>query len=235
METVIEAPVIEVRGLTTRFGAQLVHDGVDLTVQRGEIMGLVGGSGSGKSVLLHSIIGLRKPNAGQVKVLGQDVRSLSESELRHLDRHWGVLFQDGALFSSLTVAQNIEVPMREHVDMHSAAANYWTSELINAPDRPKVYVSDYILDEAATRIREKVDHKKAVVALDLLRELIASGAITMARIEGVLAATLRNGIDTQIFAFGSARRFPVAAGIARHVDRGQSGVGDARLPSEVSR
>ncbi len=109
--------VIEVKGLRTQFGAQVVHDGVDLTVQRGEIMGLVGGSGSGKSVLLHSIIGLRRPNAGQVKVLGQDVRSLSESELRHLDRHWGVLFQDGALFSSLTVAQNIEVPMREHIVM----------------------------------------------------------------------------------------------------------------------
>ncbi len=109
--------VIEVKGLRTQFGAQLVHDGVDLTVQRGEIMGLVGGSGSGKSVLLHSIIGLRRPNAGQVKVLGQDVRSLSESELRQLDRHWGVLFQDGALFSSLTVAQNIEVPMREHIKM----------------------------------------------------------------------------------------------------------------------
>lgn len=109
--------VIEVKGLRTQFGAQVVHDGVDLTVQRGEIMGLVGGSGSGKSVLLHSIIGLRRPNAGQVKVLGQDVRSLSESELRQLDRHWGVLFQDGALFSSLTVAQNIEVPMREHIVM----------------------------------------------------------------------------------------------------------------------
>lgn len=117
METVIEAPVIEVKGLKTQFGAQVVHDGLDLTVQRGEIMGLVGGSGSGKSVLLHSIIGLRRPNAGQVKVLGQDVRSLSESELRQLDRHWGVLFQDGALFSSLTVAQNIEVPMREHIKM----------------------------------------------------------------------------------------------------------------------
>lgn len=107
-------PVIEVKGLRTQFGEQVVHDNLDLAIERGEIMGIVGGSGSGKTVLLHAIIGLLRPRAGTVKILGRDIRSLSEAEWRDLERHWGVLFQDGALFSSLTVEQNIEVPMREH-------------------------------------------------------------------------------------------------------------------------
>ena len=109
--------IIEVRGLRTQFGEQIVHDKLDLSIERGEIMGIVGGSGAGKSVLLHSIIGLLRPKAGTIRVLGRDIRSLSESEWLALEQRWGVLFQDGALFSSLTVAQNIEVPMREHVSM----------------------------------------------------------------------------------------------------------------------
>ncbi len=112
--------IIEVKGLRTQFGAQVVHDNLDLTIQRGEIMGIVGGSGSGKTVLLHAIIGLLRPTAGTIRILGRDIRSLSESEWRDLEEHWGVLFQDGALFSSLTVAQNIEVPMREHTAMPPA-------------------------------------------------------------------------------------------------------------------
>jgi phospholipid/cholesterol/gamma-HCH transport system ATP-binding protein len=109
--------VIRVRGLVTRFGAQTVHDGLDLDVRRGEVLGVVGGSGSGKSVLLRSVIGLKRPEAGSVDVLGYDVWHLSEAEARTLEQRWGVLFQDGALFSSLTVAQNIEVPLREHLRM----------------------------------------------------------------------------------------------------------------------
>ena len=108
-------PVIEVKGLHTQFGDQVVHHDLNLTVQKGEIMGIVGGSGSGKSVLLHTMIGLNRPRTGTVKVLGRDVWTLSEDDLRELDRHWGVLFQDGALFSSLSVRQNIEVPMRKHM------------------------------------------------------------------------------------------------------------------------
>jgi len=109
--------VIRVRGLVTRFGEQTVHDGLDLDVRRGEVMGVVGGSGSGKSVLLRSVIGLNRPEAGSIGVLGHDVWHLSEEEARGLEQRWGVLFQDGALFSSLTVAQNIEVPLREHLSM----------------------------------------------------------------------------------------------------------------------
>jgi phospholipid/cholesterol/gamma-HCH transport system ATP-binding protein len=109
--------VIRVRGLVTRFGAQTVHDGLDLDVRRGEVMGVVGGSGTGKSVLLRTVIGLRRPDDGNIDVLGYNVPRLSEAEARALEQRWGVLFQDGALFSSLTVAQNIEVPLREHTPM----------------------------------------------------------------------------------------------------------------------
>ena len=109
--------VIRVRGLVTRFGSETIHDGLDLDVRRGEVVGVVGGSGAGKSVLLRSLIGLQRPAAGNVEVLGRDVRSLGEAEAQALDRRWGVLFQDGALFSSLTVLQNIEVPLREHCPM----------------------------------------------------------------------------------------------------------------------
>ena len=109
--------VIRVRGLVTRFGAQTIHDGIDLAVRRGEVLGIVGGSGTGKSVLLRTIIGLQRPAAGSVEVLGHDVLRSNDTERRELDQHFGVLFQDGALFSSLTVAQNIEVPLREHCPM----------------------------------------------------------------------------------------------------------------------
>src|SRR5204863_7471279 len=101
----------------TRFGAQTIHDGIDLAVRRGEVLGIVGGSGTGKSVLLRTIIGLQRPAAGSVEVLGGDILPIDDEERRQLEQRWGVLFQDGALFSSLTVAQNIEVPLREHLGM----------------------------------------------------------------------------------------------------------------------
>ena len=106
--------VIRVRGLVTRFGEQVVHSDLDLDVYRGEVLGIVGGSGTGKSVLLRAILGLMKPTAGTIEVLGQEVRALDSEARRLLERRWGVLFQDGALFSSLDVTQNIEAPLREH-------------------------------------------------------------------------------------------------------------------------
>lgn len=107
-------PIIQVRGLRNQFGEQVVHDGLDLDVRPGEILGVVGGSGSGKSVLLRSIIGLREPDAGEVRVLGVDGRSREDEDRRHIERNTGVLFQDGALFSSLTVGENVQVPLKEH-------------------------------------------------------------------------------------------------------------------------
>ncbi len=114
------SPVIEVRGLRTQFGSQVIHDGLDFQVAPGEIMGVVGGSGTGKSVLLRTIIGLNRPAAGEIVVLGRDTGGLKPAERRAMQRRWGVLFQDGALFSSLTVEQNIEVPLREHTRLGAA-------------------------------------------------------------------------------------------------------------------
>jgi phospholipid/cholesterol/gamma-HCH transport system ATP-binding protein len=111
------AAVIEVSGLVNQFGRQQVHRGLDMEVQAGEVFGVVGGSGSGKSVLLRTIIGLQRPKSGTVKLLGRDIRLLSALELRQLKASYGVSFQQGALYSSLTVLRNIQLPMIEHLDL----------------------------------------------------------------------------------------------------------------------
>ncbi|MBY0283950.1 MAG: ABC transporter ATP-binding protein [Sphingomonas sp.] len=105
--------VIRVRGLSTSFGEQTVHENLDLDVRRGEILGVVGGSGTGKSVLMRSIIGLQTPNEGEVSVFGESTIDREETESEEIRRRWGVLFQGGALFSTLTVAENVQVPLRE--------------------------------------------------------------------------------------------------------------------------
>lgn len=110
-------PVIMVRGLRTQFGDHVVHDGLDLDVNRGEVLGVVGGSGSGKSVLLRAIVGLIRPTAGDVSVFGTDMLTASDAARQKIEQRWGVMFQDGALFSSLTVCENVEVPMREQTDL----------------------------------------------------------------------------------------------------------------------
>ena len=114
-------PIIEVQGLVNRFGAQVVHDGLDMTVVDGEVFGIVGGSGSGKSVLLRTILGLLRPQAGTVKLYGRDITKLTEDELREVKSRYGVTFQAGALFTSLTVLQNVQLPMLEHLQMSPVA------------------------------------------------------------------------------------------------------------------
>jgi len=109
--------VIEAHGIRNQFGPNVVHDGLDLDVKRGEVMGLVGGSGTGKSVLLNSIVGLRKPQSGNVRVLSLNPYDRSAVRRRALQKRWGVLFQDGALFSGLSVSENIEVPLRENTSL----------------------------------------------------------------------------------------------------------------------
>lgn len=107
--------VIRARGLTVGFGDKLILEDLDLDVRRGEILGVVGGSGTGKSVLLRTIIGLNRRRAGTVEVFGRDLGTASVAERSAIGQRWGVLFQQGALFSSLTVAQNVGVPIREHL------------------------------------------------------------------------------------------------------------------------
>ncbi|KQX25352.1 MULTISPECIES: ABC transporter ATP-binding protein [unclassified Sphingomonas] len=106
--------IIHVAGLRNAFGDQVVHDGLDLDVRRGEIIGVVGGSGTGKSVLMRSIIGLQPPQAGEVEVFGESMIGREEYEAKQVRSRWGVLFQGGALFSTLTVAENVQVPIREY-------------------------------------------------------------------------------------------------------------------------
>jgi phospholipid/cholesterol/gamma-HCH transport system ATP-binding protein len=107
-------PIIQVRGLKNMFGEQVVHEDLDLDVLRGEIIGVVGGSGTGKSVLMRSIIGLQTPVAGDVTVFGEPMIGRDEEEAKHVRRRWGILFQGAALFSTLTVAENVQVPIREY-------------------------------------------------------------------------------------------------------------------------
>ena len=107
-------PILSARGIVNRFGTQVVHDGIDLDIHAGEIIGIAGASGSGKSVLLQTLTGLRHPNAGSVDINGKTIDAIGPAERASLI---GVLFQQGALFSSLSVAQNIMLPLREHTDL----------------------------------------------------------------------------------------------------------------------
>jgi phospholipid/cholesterol/gamma-HCH transport system ATP-binding protein len=115
------APIISIRGVVNRFGAQVVHDGVDLDVYPGEVLGIVGGSGSGKSVLLRTMLGLQRPKAGAVSMEGKDITAMSDKELLDVKRRYGVTFQHGALFTALTVAENVQLPMREHLRLSETA------------------------------------------------------------------------------------------------------------------
>jgi phospholipid/cholesterol/gamma-HCH transport system ATP-binding protein len=110
-------PVISVRGIVNRFGHQVVHDGLDMDVMPGEVFGIVGGSGTGKSVLLRTMLGLQRPAAGAVTIEGRDITTASPRELLEIKRRYGVTFQQGALFSSLTVAQNVELPIAEYYEV----------------------------------------------------------------------------------------------------------------------
>jgi phospholipid/cholesterol/gamma-HCH transport system ATP-binding protein len=109
--------VVSVRGLVNRFGPQTVHDGLNVDIRQGEVFGIIGGSGSGKSVLLRSILGLQRPKAGVVEIEGRDITRMSSAELRAVKRSYGVTFQHGALFTSLTVSQNIELPIAEYFNL----------------------------------------------------------------------------------------------------------------------
>jgi phospholipid/cholesterol/gamma-HCH transport system ATP-binding protein len=112
--------VISVRDIVNRFGAQTVHDGVSFDVRAGEVFGIVGGSGSGKSVLLKTMLGLRQPDAGAVELEGRDITRLSDRELRDVKRRYGVTFQHGALFTSLTVRENVILPIVEALQLEEA-------------------------------------------------------------------------------------------------------------------
>lgn len=114
--------LVQVRGLSTRFGSQRVHESLDLDLYRGEVLGVVGGSGTGKTALLHSLVGLQRPSAGEIRLLGEDLYALPDRRRAELERRSGVLFQGGALFSSLTVIENIALLLIEHAGLSRADA-----------------------------------------------------------------------------------------------------------------
>jgi phospholipid/cholesterol/gamma-HCH transport system ATP-binding protein len=110
-------PILEVIGLVNRFGSQVVHDGLNMDVREDEVFGIVGGSGTGKSVLLRSILGLQRPQAGIIRIDGRDITKMTAAQLYEVKARYGVTFQQGALYSALTVTQNVQFPMIEHVDI----------------------------------------------------------------------------------------------------------------------
>jgi len=116
-EVTAEAPLIEVNHVTTRFGRSVVHDDVSLTINRGEIFAIAGGNGCGKSTLLREIIGLLTPSGGSIRLFGIESRELEQFDGRTIHRRFGVMFQHGALFSSLTLEENVAVPLREHTNL----------------------------------------------------------------------------------------------------------------------
>jgi len=138
-----DTPIVSVRNIVNRFGEQLVHDGVSLEVHRGEVMGIVGGSGSGKSVLLRTILGLQKPVSGQVLIEGDDLTTMSERQLLNVKRRYGVSFQNGALFSSLTVAENIQLPLREYLKLSQASLDELTALRLTMVGLPLSAASKY--------------------------------------------------------------------------------------------
>jgi phospholipid/cholesterol/gamma-HCH transport system ATP-binding protein len=154
--------VIHVRGLEVGFGDRVILRGLNLDVYRGEILGFVGGSGQGKSVLTRTVLGLIPKRAGTIEVFGEDLDELSPQSRRQIERRWGVLFQQGALFSSLTVKQNVQVPMREYLDL-----------------------SDRLLDELAMLKVEMVGLKPD--AADKLPSELSGGMIKRAALARALA------------------------------------------------
>jgi phospholipid/cholesterol/gamma-HCH transport system ATP-binding protein len=132
----VDNSIVSVRGVVNRFGEQVIHDGVDLDVARGEVLGIVGGSGSGKSVLLRTILGLQKPASGHVLIEGADITAMSEKQLLSVKRRYGVTFQHGALFSSMTIADNIQLPMREFCTLQQGTMDELTKLRLNMVGLP---------------------------------------------------------------------------------------------------
>lgn len=139
-------PIIRVSNLVVGFADKIILDGLSLDVRQGEILGFVGGSGTGKSVLTRTILGLVGKRAGRIEVFGQDFDRIDEEARRKLERRWGVMFQHGALFSALTVAQNIQVPMREYLDLSATMMEDLTALKIQMvglkPDAGEKYPSE---------------------------------------------------------------------------------------------
>lgn len=136
-------PIVQVRGLVNRFGSHVVHDNLDLDIRKGEILGVVGGSGTGKSVLLRSIVGLQPPAAGSIHMFGQDLLAMPSQSRSHVERRFGVMFQSGALFSSLTVIENVALPLMEQAGLSRPQAEALAHSKIGLAGLPDAAGSQY--------------------------------------------------------------------------------------------
>ena len=160
--------IIELRGLRTQFGSHVVHDQLDLDVRQGEILGVVGGSGSGKSVLLRTIVGLNRAAAGSVRVFGKDLLALPEAERRLEERRFGVLFQKGALFSSMTVTENVAMPLIEHAGLSRAEAERIAAVKIALTGLPAKAGNDYPSDLSGGMIKRAALARALALDPDML-------------------------------------------------------------------
>ncbi len=160
--------IIELRGLRTQFGSHVVHDQLDLDVRQGEILGVVGGSGSGKSVLLRTIVGLNRAAAGSVRVFGKDLLALPDAERRLEERRFGVLFQKGALFSSMTVTENVAMPLIEHAGLSRAEAERIAAVKIALAGLPAKAGHDYPSDLSGGMIKRAALARALALDPDML-------------------------------------------------------------------
>ena len=160
--------IIELRGLRTQFGSHVVHDQLDLDVRQGEILGVVGGSGSGKSVLLRTIVGLNRAAAGSVRVFGKDLLALPDAERRLEERRFGVLFQQGALFSSMTVTENVAMPLIEHAGLSRAEAERIAAVKIALAGLPAKAGNDYPSDLSGGMIKRAALARALALDPDML-------------------------------------------------------------------
>lgn len=226
-----QAPVlVHVAGVTNSFGSNVVHRNLSLEVRRNEVLGLIGGSGTGKSVLLRAMMGLRRPQAGDISVMGTDIYTASDAALRPIRARWGVLFQEGALFSSLSVLENIKAPLREFTslsndDMDSiallklsmvglpdAAAGKFPSELSGGMKKRAGLARALALDPALLFLDEPtagLDPISASAFDELLKSLQASLGLTVVMVthdlDSLYAVCTRVAVmaDKKILASGS--------------------------------
>ena len=160
--------IVEIRGLRNQFGNHVVHDQLDLDVRQGEILSVVGGSGSGKSVLLRTIVGLNRAAAGSVRVFGKDLLTLSDAERRREERRFGVLFQRGALFSSLTVTENVALPLIEHAGLSRQQAERIAATKIALAGLPAKAGNDYPADLSGGMVKRAALARALALDPDML-------------------------------------------------------------------
>ncbi|MBN1141849.1 MAG: ATP-binding cassette domain-containing protein [Deltaproteobacteria bacterium] len=193
--------VISVRNLCNRFGGHAVHEGLDLDVYRGEILGVVGGSGTGKSVLLRSIVGLRRPSGGEIRVFGEERGVFPPQGGSQLERRCGVLFQNGALFSSLTVIENIALPLIEHTGLPRPEAEHLAGLKLALAGLPKKAGSLYPAELSGGMVKRAALARALALDPDILfldEPTAGLDPIGAAAFDQLLV-TLRNALGLTVF------------------------------------